>query len=146
MTPLQAEMLAQSMALIGSVIAHELLTDEAQDIRLWQANIAREMRKAFRAQLSSARTRFPRSPRPTEQQTTQQATIHTPMKLFCHNNHSLRYGTRTGPTYTCPHWHKSLQFCQKGSRACRHCAFWGKEGVRLQKLFDYIHPPTRRTP
>ena len=55
MTPLQAEMLAQSMALIGSVIALEFLDLENPDTVLWQTNIAKEMRKAFRAQLTSAK-------------------------------------------------------------------------------------------
>lgn len=55
MTPLQAEMLSQSMALIGSVIALEFLDLENFDPLTWQTNIAREMRKAFRAQLTSAR-------------------------------------------------------------------------------------------
>lgn len=55
MTPLQAEMLSQSMALIGSVIALEFLELEKFDPLTWQTNIAKEMRKAFRAQLTSAR-------------------------------------------------------------------------------------------
>jgi len=56
MTPLQAEMLAQSMALIGSVIALEFLEfDNPDKLVAWQATIAKEMRKAFRAQLTSAK-------------------------------------------------------------------------------------------
>lgn len=54
MTPLQAEMLSQSMALVGSVIACELLDLDNYDPRLYQQNIAKEMRKAFRCQLTSS--------------------------------------------------------------------------------------------
>jgi len=53
MTPLQAEMLSQSMALVGSVIACEFLDLDNFSPYLYQQNIAKEMRKAFRSQLTS---------------------------------------------------------------------------------------------
>ena len=74
MTPLQAEMLSQSMALVGSVIACELLDLDNYDPRLFQQNTAKEMRKAFRAQLTSLHL-ITNDPRPTQRRTGARSSI-----------------------------------------------------------------------
>lgn len=65
MTPLQAEMLASSMALIASVIADEFHSDEGKTNYLFQNSVAKECQKAFRSQLSSLKiiTPEPRTPK-----------------------------------------------------------------------------------
>jgi len=74
MTPLQAEMLSQSMALVGSVIACELLDLDNFDPRLFQQNIAKEMRKAFRAQLTSLHL-ITNDPNPSQRRTGARSSI-----------------------------------------------------------------------
>jgi hypothetical protein len=54
MSPLQAEMLSQTIALLGSVIAVEMLPDDHEiNTATYQESIAKELRKAARAQLTS---------------------------------------------------------------------------------------------
>ena len=55
MTPLQAEMLSNSLAMIASIIAVESLSLSDDDPLIFQDNIATECRKAFRSQLTSTK-------------------------------------------------------------------------------------------
>ena len=66
MTPLQAEMLASTLALIASVIADEFHSHETSTDYLFQNSVAKECQKAFSSQLSSLKiiTPQPRNPKP----------------------------------------------------------------------------------
>jgi len=65
MTPLQADMLANTLAMIAGVISVEtLLTDDDDPLR-FQETIAKQCRKAFRTQLNSLHIVTP-EPRPKQ--------------------------------------------------------------------------------
>ena len=53
MTPLQAEMLSNTLAMIASIIAIDCLPLSDDDPLIYQEVIAKECRKAFRTQLTS---------------------------------------------------------------------------------------------
>lgn len=53
MTPLQAEMLSSTLAMIASIVADEFLPDDQADRQIYQRNVASECRKAFLSQLTS---------------------------------------------------------------------------------------------
>jgi len=64
MTPLQATMLANTLAMIAAVIANELVDAEHFDSRRFQESVAKECRKCFLSQLTSFRLITPDPPKP----------------------------------------------------------------------------------
>lgn len=65
MTPLQAEMLSNTLAMIASIVAIDCLPLSDDDPVIYQEVIAKECRKAFRAQLSSQKL-VTKQPRPKQ--------------------------------------------------------------------------------
>lgn len=53
MTPLQAEMLTNTLAMIASIVAIDCLELSEDDPLIYQEAVAKECRKAFRSQLTS---------------------------------------------------------------------------------------------
>ncbi len=66
MTPLQGEMVANTMAMIASIIATELLDIEHYNAHQFQEGVARECRKVFRVQLENMRIITPDPKPPTK--------------------------------------------------------------------------------
>lgn len=65
MTPLEAEMLSNALAMIASIVAVESLHISHDDPNLFQEIIAKECRKAFLSQLTSTKLVTPQ-PRPKQ--------------------------------------------------------------------------------